>query len=878
MAIIEGLLNNIPLELCERQQWCVCYTGTNRKDLDKIPLYWNFAKSCLAYASSTDRSTWHDFNTAVQIARFYGLAIGYVLDESDPYTVIDLDVKDATNEVEPAKWTTADEIQGFVNLYTRMETYTEISSSGKGVHIWAKANLPAGARRGHVEIYPKQRFMIVTGNVIVNQPINERQDFCEAVFKEVNAGRKYDSNYVLKEFEAELSDDEVFNRAQNSVNGERFISLWRGDWQSLGFPSQSEADIALITFLSFHTRSNDQVRRMFLASELGAREKARRAGYVERTLNHARQLNEKDELAAKAKITQNLQYAKHLVENILAEQMVKNNRVQEEVNTQSKPTASGVQLRLNNNVIGKLVAEGKVSVPSLREALPPEMSTVAPVQYNANEMDSTDTDIETLHKIAYQPLSQEYVPWDKFPPGRIGEIAKVIYSMAAYQNTTIANVAAFGMIVGMCSRAFSVFGSGLNMYIALVAKSGLGKEAMHDGVAKLINELAIYDGNVAMVLMNIDFADYKSGAALMKTLSERRCIMNIQSEFGKLLGRMGDHSGDAAAASIRTAHTQLFQKSGRHSQIGSMAYSDKANNSSGGKGLCFSTMGESTPSVFYEAVSAGMLEDGYISRWWTIETLEKKPPFNFDKENVHISDSLKVWVAKLSAHILEIDKFGGVIDCQLTPRAKRLFSLFETRCREYTNSLSEYDEANNQLWGRAPLKALKIASLVSIGCTEDFKDSDSQTVTSESMEYGINCVMRDISTFTRRIAAGEIGCTDAGREAQILNYIKNYIRDCANGTIKTNRIDHAIATSFAGIPRDTLVKWASSVRVFNVSNRGATKLLEDTLNSLHRSGLINAHKLSSLREIASKNGIDLKGSFTNRNYICLTGEDGTWHN
>lgn len=873
MAIIEGLLNNIPHELRERSQWCVCYTGTNRKDLDKIPMFWDMAKNCLSYSSPTDRSTWHDFNTAVQIARYYGLAIGYVLDESDPYVVVDLDVKDATNEVEPAKWTTAAEIQGFVNLYTRMETYTEISSSGKGVHIWAKGNLPSGARRGHVEIYPKQRFMIVTGNVIVNLPINERQDFCEAVYNEVNSGRKYDNNYVLQEFEAQLSDDEVFNRAQNSVNGERFIALWRGDWQNLGFPSQSEADIALITFLSFHTRSNDQVRRMFLMSELGNREKAKRAGYVERTLNHARQLNEKDELAEKAKITQNLQYAKHLVENLLTEK-----RAKEATNVVTQPaTPVGVQLNLNKGVIHKLECEGKISVPELREALPPEIKSVAPeVQYSPNEMDSTDADRTALYAITHQNIPTEYVPWNTFPPGRIGEIAKVIHSMAAYPNITIANTAAFGLMVGMVSRCFSVFGSGLNMYIALVAKSGLGKEAMHDGVAKLIGALGTYDGNSSILMGNVDFADYKSGAALMKTLSDRRCIMNIQSEFGKLLGRMGDRSGDAAAQSIRTAHTQLFQKSGRHSQIGSMAYSDKNNNSSGGKGLCFSTMGESTPATFYEAVSSGMLEDGYISRWWTIETLEKKPPFNFDKENVVIPDGLQAWVGRLAGFVLEVDKYNDVVECELTPRAKRMFSMFESRCREYTNSLSEYDEANNQLWGRAPLKALKIAALVAIGNTESFDHTvRRQNIASDAMEYGINCVVRDIGTYTRRIAAGEIGCTDAGREAQVLNFIKHWISNASANKGTMQDLDRTIAINFAGIPRDELVKWASGIRIFSVGNRGSTKLLEDTLNSMHRSGLINAHKLSSIREIGRASGVDIPGSRANRNYICLTGEDGS---
>ena len=48
-------------------------------------------------------------------------------------------------------------------------------------------------------------------------------------------------------------------------------------------------------------------------------------------------------------------------------------------------------------------------------------------------------------------------------------------------------VAALGLLAGVCGRAFTVSGKGLNLYLILVARSGVGKEAMHCGVAKLID-------------------------------------------------------------------------------------------------------------------------------------------------------------------------------------------------------------------------------------------------------------------------------------------------------------------------------------------------------------------------------------------------------
>src|SRR5262249_1107983 len=58
-------------------------------------------------ASSTDPSTWSDFETASRVAAERGMLPGYVLDKSDPFTCIDLDVKDST---------TAEQVQRFVSI------------------------------------------------------------------------------------------------------------------------------------------------------------------------------------------------------------------------------------------------------------------------------------------------------------------------------------------------------------------------------------------------------------------------------------------------------------------------------------------------------------------------------------------------------------------------------------------------------------------------------------------------------------------------------------------------------------------------------------------------------------------------------------------
>lgn len=89
----------------------------------------------------------------------YGLdGIGFMFSVSDPYTGIDLDkcLNAETGELEP--WA-----QRCVDLFN---SYTEITPSGKGLHIIIRGKLPGkGRKKGKFEVYDRGRFFTFTGNV-----------------------------------------------------------------------------------------------------------------------------------------------------------------------------------------------------------------------------------------------------------------------------------------------------------------------------------------------------------------------------------------------------------------------------------------------------------------------------------------------------------------------------------------------------------------------------------------------------------------------------------------------------------------------------------------------------------------------------------------
>ena len=132
-----------------------------------------------AYASVTKPATWGTYEDAKRRASSKGLAgVGFVLVEADGYVCVDLDhVRDIeTGVIDP-------DALGIVNL---LGTYTEVSPSGEGLHLWMRATIPAGgnrkplpaigSRERGIEIYGQGRYMTVTFAPVDGHggPINRR--------------------------------------------------------------------------------------------------------------------------------------------------------------------------------------------------------------------------------------------------------------------------------------------------------------------------------------------------------------------------------------------------------------------------------------------------------------------------------------------------------------------------------------------------------------------------------------------------------------------------------------------------------------------------------------------------------------------------------
>lgn len=161
----------IPGVLKARPQW-VCWRFEDRNGKrTKVP----YDAKTGQFAASDNPATWATYEAAAAAAGRYD-GIGYVFSEDDPFVGIDLDMCiDEVGVIAP--WAKTQ--------LSTLNSYSEISPSGRGIKIWAEGSVPGSAKPrrakiphdiipadapGGIEIYAGRRFFTVTGRHVAGTP------------------------------------------------------------------------------------------------------------------------------------------------------------------------------------------------------------------------------------------------------------------------------------------------------------------------------------------------------------------------------------------------------------------------------------------------------------------------------------------------------------------------------------------------------------------------------------------------------------------------------------------------------------------------------------------------------------------------------------
>ena len=253
----------VPAELRERPQWVVWRLEERDGKRTKVP----YRADGSGRASTTDSSTWATFEAALAAAAKAD-GVGFVFSADDPFVGVDLDHCLAGDHLHPDA----------AAVVLALDSYTERSVSGDGLHVFIRASLNGSRNRtgttgwgGSFEVYGAGRFFCVTGAGLDGTPagVEERQDALEQLLVYVLPPAAAASTAApLVEVEPlDLPDEELLERARRARNGPGFDRLYGGD--TGGYPSHSEVDLALAGALAFWTGPDPgRIDRLFRASGL----------------------------------------------------------------------------------------------------------------------------------------------------------------------------------------------------------------------------------------------------------------------------------------------------------------------------------------------------------------------------------------------------------------------------------------------------------------------------------------------------------------------------------------------------------------------------------------------------------------------------------
>lgn len=225
-------------------------------------------------ANTVDKCT--DFATAIKVLEHGGYdGLGFHFDNT-PFTGIDIDhcIDEAGLYSEMA-----------VCVISDAWSYTELSPSGRGIHIYVKGQLPASMKNSKIglEMYSQGRYFTVTGNKIPSSPdeILDRQKALDSLYCEYKseAGIVKVTQEDIPPIEGigeheKTEIEQLVNRCLASRNGEKFRALYYGGDTAIYGGDDSRADLGLMCILAYFSNCNRSLMHdTFCYSKLAERDK-----------------------------------------------------------------------------------------------------------------------------------------------------------------------------------------------------------------------------------------------------------------------------------------------------------------------------------------------------------------------------------------------------------------------------------------------------------------------------------------------------------------------------------------------------------------------------------------------------------------------------
>lgn len=759
-------------------------------------------------ASVNNPLDWTTFERAKEIAIKRNVGLGFVFTKSDPFTGIDLDHANGDAEVSSRQ----------SEIYQRLNSYTEQSPSGNGLHIIVKAELPGnGRRKNKIECYDNQRFFTFTGNIFYNAPVAERQSETLDVWNSLGSAEIVTTTAG---YEAEIySDTEILEHAGAAINGDKFKRLWSGDWQTdYGDKSQSEADFALINIIAFYSRNLTQTVRVFRQSILGSRQKSQRGKYVMTMAQRSF-----DRMPPQISIPDGSGLNGHAWHFDATQIEPWPNRV---------PAAA---------VVPAVWLPSPTVAPSYKMPAAPAVA----MSYAADDPGRPLDFADPIPPIAI--------------PGMVGELVQQCWNSSVHQVAEVSIASALSTMSLLCSRSYRHGTLGLPLYIMLLAQTSTGKSfayAANDAwFNKLLNHYRSMAGaerrlgdDRAKLLENMIMGEMGSAQGLAQQIAEAPSTLFHGDEYVDTIRMMASPNPPPHLAQIRAELLRLMEMSGPGRVYRARKYSKRggADNAEDVISASLTILATGTPQQFYDELTPTLLTTGFLPRFTMLEyeggLTPKNPNVMRDIEPNLFRRIIALFDLAYNKSITVTGNLDEFIDVQPANQAAHdAMEWFDNYCARKAQSSNDVGNNMAGIWSRAKEHVRQVASLIAIGVNPHVP-----TILPEYVDIAMRIVRPTIDKVERMVGSGETGTGDQRLEAEIVKFVKKLIAG-GWGKYKTYKgckrelIDNGYFQVYL------IRNYCLHLQSFKSHRLGASAAFESTLNGLIKYGTFkqmdcNGHK------------------------------------
>lgn len=391
-------------------------------------------------------------------------------------------------------------------------------------------------------------------------------------------------------------------------------------------------------------------------------------------------------------------------------------------------------------------------------------------------------------------------------------------------------------MAGIAGRAYNTnTRSGLSQYIALLAKTGTGKEAAASSISTLLMAVR------SKIPAATDFMGpsvFASGPALHRVLAAKPCFVSVLGEFGLLLQKMSNRNANTADMTLKKTLLDSYGKSGYGNILQPSVYSDKEKDVAAIQSPNITILGESTPESFYDSLDEGAVTSGFLPRFFIIEYFGERPDRNPNAGNPP-SEQLLNKVSELISCAVQANHNGACMPVRNDVHAQKELDNFDHEC---DTKMRGQGDVLAEVWNRAHLKALKLAALLAVGC-----NPYEPVVTVQMAQWAIDLIRNDSQRLADRFRAGDVGEGDAKQQAEIIRVVKEYLNS-ANDDASIKKYHTTPQLKLTGlVPARYLQRRLYNVAAFKNDRRGANEALNKAVQGLKEAGMLAELDTMTLR-------------------------------